>query len=433
MQDTTVYDVTLFYGEQTVELVTEGISIDNAPQMGTITIEKRDKETGKPIILSDAVFLLHAKEDIITGDGVVHYHAGELVDTLTTVQGMIASKPLYLGTYTLTEITAPDGYILDSTPHDVTLSYGGQGVELVSESLSLDNAPQMGTITITKVDEETGKPIVGANAVFELRAKEDIVTADGTIRHKAGELVATLTSKEGVITTGLLYLGTYTITEVKAPEEYLLDDTPHDVTLAYGGQDVELVTESLTIGNAPQMGSITITKVDAETGKPIILSPATFEIYAAEDIITPDGTVRYIKGQLVDTLVTENGVATSKPLYLGDYIVIETIAPEGYILDTTPYEAALLYDGQVAAVKRMAMSGPVLEVEPGDIQGNTSEKPVTIVPDTNNNASLTISNQPIPEIPKTGDALPVTALFLLGGSLGFCGVCLVSKRKSFKK
>ena len=123
-----MYDVTLFYGEQTVELVTEGISIDNAPQMGTITIEKRDKETGKPIILSDAVFLLHAKEDIITGDGVVHYHAGELVDTLTTVQGMIASKPLYLGTYTLTEITAPDGYILDSTPHDVTLSYGRKPV-----------------------------------------------------------------------------------------------------------------------------------------------------------------------------------------------------------------------------------------------------------------------------------------------------------------
>lgn len=132
------------------------------------------RKPGKPIILSDAVFQLHAKEDIVTGDGVVHYHAGELVDTLTTVQGMIASKPLYLGTYTLTEMTAPDGYILDSTPHDVTLSYGGQGVELVSESLSLDNAPQMGTITITKVDKETGKPIVGANAVFELWAKEDL-------------------------------------------------------------------------------------------------------------------------------------------------------------------------------------------------------------------------------------------------------------------
>lgn len=412
---------------------------DNAPQMGTITIEKRDSETGKPIILSNAVFQLHAKEDIVTGDGVVHYKTGELVDTLTTVQGVIASKPLYLGTYTITEITAPEGYILDSTPHDVTLSYGGQAVELVSESLSLDNAPQMGTITITKVDKETGKPIVGADAVFELRAKEDIVTADGTVRHKAGELVATLTTKEGVVTTSLLYLGAYTITEVTAPEGYLLGDTPHDVTLAYGGQDVALVTESLTIENVPQMGQIVITKVDSETGKPIILSPATFEVYAAEDIITPDGTVRYAKGQLVDTLVTENGVATSKLLYLGDYIVIEIIAPEGYILDTTPYEAALLYDGQVAKVKRMAMSGPVPDTESPDGQNGqensgslpgTQEQPDAAVPDTDNNASLTIPNQPIPKSPKTGEALPVAALATLGVA---SGVCLLTLRRRRRK
>ena len=435
VQDTTVYDVTLFYGEQTVELVTEGISIDNAPQMGTITIEKRDKETGKPIILSDATFQIHAKEDIITGDGVVHYYAGELVDTLTTVQGVIASKPLYLGTYTITEITASEGYILDTTPHDVTLTYGGQSVELVSESLSLDNAPQMGTITITKTDKETGKPIVGADAVFELRAKEDIVTADGTIRYTKGQLIETLITKNGVVTSGLLYLGSYTITEVTAPEGYLLDDTPHDVTLVYGGQDVELVTESLTIENAPQMGSITITKVDAETGKPIILSPATFDIRAAKDIITPDGTVRYIKGQLVDTLVTENGVATSKPLYLGDYIVIETIAPEGYILDTTPYEAALLYDGQVAAVKRMAMTGPVTDTEvpdgqeSGDSLPGGQEQSNAALPDTDNNASLIIPNRPIPASPKTGDALPVAALAVCSGSLLVFGVALAARKR----
>ena len=435
VQDTTVYDVTLFYGEQTVELVTEGISIDNAPQMGTITLTKVDKETGKPIILSDATFQIHAKTDIITGDGVVHFHAGELVDTLTTVQGVIASKPLYLGTYTITEITAPEGYILDSTPHDVTLSYGGQAVELVSESLSLDNAPQMGTITITKTDKETGKPIVGADAVFELRAKEDIVTADGTVRHKAGELIDTLTTKDGVVTTDLLYLGAYTITEVTAPEGYLLDDTPHDVTLVYGGQDVELVTESLTIENAPQMGQIVITKVDSETGKPIILSPATFEVYAAEDIITPDGTVRYTKGQLVDTLITKNGVATSKLLYLGDYIVIETIAPEGYILDTTPYEAALLYDGQVAAVKRMAMTGPVTDTEvpdgqeSGDSLPGGQEQSNAALPDTDNNASLIIPNRPIPVSPQTGDALPVAALAVCSGSLLVFGAALAARKR----
>ena len=188
------------------------------------------------------------------------------------------------------------------------------------------------------------------------------------------------------------------------------------------------MTDSLTVENAPQMGQIVITKVDSETGKPIILSPATFEIYAAANITTPDGTVRYTKGQLVDTIQTKDGVATSKLLYLGDYIVIETIAPEGYILDTTHYEAALLYDGQVATVKRMAMFGPVLEVEPEDIQGNTSEKPGTIVPDTNNNASLTIPNQPIPETPKTGDTLPAQALTITVCSI--TALLLLYRRKN---
>ena len=397
--------------------------------MGSITVEKRDKETGKLIILSDATFQIHAKDDIVTGDGVVHYKAGELVDTVTTVQGIIASKHLYLGTYTITEITAPDGYILDSTPHDVTLAYGGQSVELVTESLSLDNAPQMGTITITKTDKETGKPIVGADAVFELRAKEDIVTADGTIRHKAGDLVATLTTKNGAATTGLLYLGAYTITEVTAPDGYLLDDSPHEVILAYGGQDIEVVTESLTIENAPQMGQIVVTKVDAETGKPIILSSATFEIYAAEDIITPDGTARYTKGQLVDTIVTENGVATSKLLYLGSYVVIETIAPEGYILDTQPYEAALLYDGQVASLMRYMSGGPVVDRPDAstDMDTDGMQQPDATIPDSKNNASLIIPNNRIPESPKTGDTMLLWPF--VGLAVGSAGAIAIIRRK----
>lgn len=96
--------------------------------------------------------------------------------------------------------------------------------------------------------------------------------------------------------------------------------------------------------------------------------------------------------------------------------MIETIAPEGYILDTTPYEAALLYDGQVAAVKRMAMTGPVTDTEVPDGQENGDSLPGgqeqsnAALPDTDNNASLIIPNRPIPVSPKTGDALPVAAL-----------------------
>ena len=101
-----------------------------------------------------------AKENIVTADGTVRYTAGKLVDTLTTKDGTATSKPLYLGTYTVTEKTAPDGYVQDTTVYDVTLFYGEQTVELVTEGISIDNAPQMGTITIEKRDKETGKPII---------------------------------------------------------------------------------------------------------------------------------------------------------------------------------------------------------------------------------------------------------------------------------
>ena len=441
--DDTPHDVTLFYGEQTIQIVTEGISIDNAPQMGTLTIEKRDKETGKPIILSDTVFHIYAKTDIVTGDGVVHYRAGELVDTLTTVQGLIVSKPLYLGTYTVIELTAPEGYILDDTPHDVTLTYGGQTVELVSESLTIDNASQMGQIVITKVDKETGKPILYADAVFEIHVKADIVTADGTIRYKAGELLDTLITSGGSATSKPLYLGTYNVTELTAPEGYILDDTPHEVTLAYGGQTIELVTESLTVENAPQMGQIVITKVDSETGKPIVLSSATFEVYAAEDIITPDGTLRYSKGQLVDTLVTMDGIARSKLLYLGKYEVEETIAPEGYILDATPYTAELVYDGQIAAVQRMAAGGAAL-VQPGHAAGLVGDmaKPGADEPEKRPESvkapeavkpvefNLTVPNNRVPDIPQTGEALPTQALTI---TICSAAVLLILRRKKHSR
>lgn len=81
--------------------MTESVTVPNAPQKGTITVHKIDSETGKPVTGAAAVFEIHAKTDIVTGAGTVRYQAGELVDTLTTVQGVIASKPLYLGTYTL--------------------------------------------------------------------------------------------------------------------------------------------------------------------------------------------------------------------------------------------------------------------------------------------------------------------------------------------
>ena len=185
----------------------------------------------------------------------------------------------------------------------------------------------------------------------------------------------------------------------------------------------------MTIENQPQMGQITITKVDAETGKPIILSPATFEIYATADVVTPDGTVRYTKGQLVDTIQTVAGVATSKPLYIGkkaEFAVIETIAPEGYYLGSgdTSHVATLTYDRRFAVLKKMS-TGAMVDVDSG------AELPEGTLPDTDNNASLTIPNQRIPVAPKTGVAIPAAAAaaLLCGSALGLIGCRIFGHKK----
>jgi len=423
--DKTPYYVTLEYAGQTVEITTASLTVPNAPQKGRLTITKVDKETGKPILHFPATFELYARTDIITGDGTVRYKAGELVDTIQTVDGKATSKPLYLGEYYGVEISC-EGYVVDSEPFYFTFTYGGQEIAIVEESLTIENKPQKGQLTITKVDAETGKPIIQSPATFEIYAAADIVTPDGTVQYTKDQLIATINTENGVAKTPLLHLGSYYGIET-ACEGYVVDSEPFHFTFTYGGQEIEVVEQSLTIENKPQMGQIMITKVDAETGKPIIQSPATFEIYATDDVVTPDGTVRYTKGQLVDTIQTVNGVATSKPLYIGkkaEFAVIETVAPDGYFLGTgdTLHVATLTYDRRFAALKKLS-TGAMVDVDSG------VELPEGTLPNTDNNASLTIPNQPIPPSPKTGDALPVAALTACAGSLLACGVFLAARKR----
>lgn len=162
---------------------------------------------------------------------------GQLADTVTTQGGIGATKQLYLGEYVVTEKTAPDGYVQDTRKYPVTLAYGGQTVQIVTESVTVPNRPQMGTITVHKTDSETGKPVIETAAVFEIHAKTDIVTGDGTVRYQAGELVDTLTTANGSATSKSLYLGAYIVTEKTAPEGYIQNPEPQEITLRYGGPE----------------------------------------------------------------------------------------------------------------------------------------------------------------------------------------------------
>lgn len=319
------------------------------PAMGSISLTKTDAETQKAVLRPGAAFEVRASSDIVTNDGTVRATRGELVDTLVTdAKGQAESQPLYLGTYTITETSAPDGYILAEASTTVTLTYKDGVTPVTVNSASVSNAPAKGVVEVDKRDADTGKPVKVSGIEFDVIANADIVTGDGTVRAHAGDKVAHLsTNADGIATSPELYLGTYDIVETKAPQGYLLSTEKATVTLSYVDQKTPLVSAKATVSDKVQRGIIAVTKVDAETGSTIEREGTTFEVIAKNDIATPDGTVKAKAGEVVATIATDKtGVARTGELYLGNYLIKETKAPDGWVLSENTMEVSLLYNAE---------------------------------------------------------------------------------------
>lgn len=338
--DSNEHDVSLIY-DSTKEAVSESVSISDVPQKGVITISKADAETGVPV--SGAVYTVKAKADIKI-NGVVKYRAGQVVDKVTTdSHGKADTIPLYIGTYIVTEKSAPKPYTRDKNTYEVEVIPAEQTALVKSYRCSVTNLAQKGVIKISKTDSETGAPI--GNAAFKIIAAEDI-EINGVLKYHRNDVVCTdiLTDELGVATSSELYLGKYKIVETTAPDGYVLNTDEILAELEYQGQEIEVFDAGYTVENAPQKGCIEIHKRDAETG--LSLSSAVYEIYAAEDIFL-NFDLKYSANTLVDTITTgDNGRAVSRPLYLGKYYVIEKNAPYGYVTDSERKEVALEYRGQ---------------------------------------------------------------------------------------
>lgn len=320
------------------------ITYPDAPAKGKIRVTKTDKETDKPIP-SGAEFTVTAAEDITTPDGTIRTEKGTVVATLTTDEkGKAETEALYLGKYVIKETKAPNGYLLNPKEFAVTLEYEDQETEIVYGDVTVPDELAKGKIRVKKTDAETGNGLSGAE--FEIRAKEDIITPDGTVKVKAGTVVDTIkTSDKGTAETKELYLGKYEVQETKAPEGYLLNTQKYPVELIYADQETEIVYGDVTVPDELAKGQIEILKKDEETGN--LLSGAEFTVTAAEDITTPDGTLRAEKGTVVDTIVTDTtGIAKSKELYLGKYIVKETKQPIGFIRPNQTWDVELKYADQ---------------------------------------------------------------------------------------
>lgn len=283
-------------------------------------------------------------------------------DILTTdADGIAVSKSLPYGQYRVHQIDGMPG--LEFAP-DFTVFISEDGKLY---SYILNDARITSLIRIEKRDAETGDIIPAAGSGFQIRdlATGELVTQ--TVNYPSPSRITTFYTDD----TGTLMLpeelpyGEYELIEVAACHGYILDSTPVPFTVD-GSEDVVTVVKY----NSPQMGIIRVSKTGEvftsvtesdglytpvyETGK---LAGATFTISAAEDILAPDGSVRTAAGTVVDTITTgSDGTASSKELYLGKYVITETSAPNGMVLNTEPQTLELAYAGQNVSLAELEVT-----------------------------------------------------------------------------
>ncbi|WP_418407700.1 SpaA isopeptide-forming pilin-related protein [Blautia sp.] len=319
-------DIGFGYYTDTLEL---NLEVD-WPDEATVKIIKKDK--GSNALLAGAVYGIYADEACtkLIKKMPATNAKGESEVKITKTQDTVY----------LREISGPSGYVLDTKAYGVKLIVGQ------TASKNLTDKEQKGALTIYKEGEVLTGATVTENgvtftyekrklkgAVYSVYAGADIKAADGTLIYKKGALVKDnlVTGDDGSVTLKGLYLGTYTVTETKAPDNYVCKGESKTIELVYAGQTVEVQTGSATFLNERQKAAVRVEKQDEETKNP--LSGGIYGLYAAEDIKI-DGKTVVPKGTLIEKATTgADGKASYKaelPINYS-YSIREIQAPELYL------------------------------------------------------------------------------------------------------
>lgn len=354
--------------------------LNNPTFTSLIRFEKKDAESGKIIPLAGTAVKIRNAD---TGEWVVqhiNYPSPIDIDTFVTdsTGTLMLPQPLPFGNYELFEQQSPWGYVFDGEPVPFVVD-GTQDVVTVEKY----NVPQKGTITVSKEGEvfshvaESGgmyQPqyeVQGQpGAVYDITALEDIVTPDGTVHLKAGELATTLTTgSDGTATSEPLYLGRYQILERTAPDGMVVNPEPKEITLSYAGQEVEITSASVGFVNERQKVEISLQKLleQDETfsiGMNEEWKNITFGLFAAEELTAADGTSIPADGLMETIGIDENGNAVFKTdIPCGASLYVKEIGTDDhYILSDKKYPVAFEYAGQdVAKVQIQVNNGEAIE------------------------------------------------------------------------
>lgn len=355
------------------------VTVNNVPFESLLKVVKKDKETGKTVLLKGATF----KVKNVDTNEYVSYIDWSLFPQIIVNQwtthddGTITlNTKLKIGHYQLEEIEAPDGYVLtkEPIPFEITMDHYEISSDQVTPITVVELVDQSvkGKVTIEKkgevlTDYKDGKFIYEerglAHAKFGIYAKSDILdpSHDGTVLYKQGELIETLeTTEGGKITSHELPLGDYECKELEAPYGYVLNSEVKTFSLSYKGQSVDIVYEDIGITNERQKIVVEVSKKDEETKE--YLSGAEISLFANRDIYNYDGDVIVEAGTLLETIASRQDGKVSfqsdlpldlTPEYaimplselndelVGDtnslYVVKETKQPDGYLLKNVHY------------------------------------------------------------------------------------------------